>query len=491
MKNVLLTSFLFFVSFRILAENWHPFPFKAAFYTRKVEIGAYEFVYNRINPNGPLQKGLVVEGLYLDSSVQQSNGVNLRTRSAKYPTGVNWPGFALAPVIYETKIQTSADSSRVKYFYKKPYNTDFDSIVFLPALKQIETTSQTQRQFSVESFFGIQDSVLSITVDGLNYSWSKTFGVIQFNFYSGGSPPTELRLIGVHDLNIGWKPFSGKPVPPKVGDEYHYRDVKRYDRFYGGPGCDSVHTDDRHDFRVKVVDYPYQGDSSQAKYECIESLADATTGVLYECDHNILQLLPFQNFDFSGEYKMPGTFNLPDMPFQDVGSNGFFIDSLGITMAYQVSPMVVDGFPIVGFIPCSAYPIGGLLGYGSFGGGLSCNFLGMEMRYPFYVKSQNGCTMGTPLPPVTITSVSGSRTKPVIKLSPNPAQNVVHIQLGDHAGSSVVYQLSTANGQTFTGDLSIQNQEATLDLSEHPAGLYILRLFVAGAVFTEKIVLDK
>jgi hypothetical protein len=99
--------------------------------------------------------------------------------------------------------------------------------------------------------------------------------------------------------------------------------------------------------------------------------------------------------------------------------------------------------------------------------------------------------MGTPLPPVTITSVSGSRAKPFIKLSPNPAQNVVHIQMGDHAGSSVVYQLSTANGQTFTGDLSLQNQEATLDLSKHPAGLYILRLFVAGSVFTEKIVLDK
>lgn len=62
-----------------------------------------------------------------------------------------------------------------------------------------------------------------------------------------------------------------------------------------------------------------------------------------------------------------------------------------------------------------------------------------------------------------------------ITFGPNPATNLLHLHLGDAAGSQVVYHLTDLQGRTVqSGQLS--GSQAQLSVSELPAGLYHLTL---------------
>jgi len=62
-----------------------------------------------------------------------------------------------------------------------------------------------------------------------------------------------------------------------------------------------------------------------------------------------------------------------------------------------------------------------------------------------------------------------------ITFGPNPATNLLHIQLGDAAGSQLLYHLTDLQGRTVqSGQLS--SSQAQLSVSELPAGLYHLTL---------------
>jgi hypothetical protein len=81
-----LLSFWIF-SYSAQAENWHPFPFKVAYYGVKTSLGA---IAEQNSPlpyipgNGPITKGFVVDALYLDEAFAQNN-LTGRKRSLKYP----------------------------------------------------------------------------------------------------------------------------------------------------------------------------------------------------------------------------------------------------------------------------------------------------------------------------------------------------------------------------------------------------------------------
>ena len=115
----------------------------------------------------------------------------------------------------------------------------------------------------------------------------------------------------------------------------------------------------------------------------------------------------------------------------------------------------------------------------------------MDFTYPFYIKSQNGCTMGTPLSPVTITSVSNTSAKNKIQLLPNPAKSFVKIRIPEQLESQLQYDLIDTKGQIQIGVLNFRNSETQLDLSRYSPGLYTLRLTSGKAVWTERIVLEE
>lgn len=120
MRYLVLFLFLVFgfLADSVQAANWHPFPFKISYYGVKTTLGAHEgqnWPLPFIPSNGPLTKGFVVDGLYLDQSFMQGTAKG-KMRSTLYPVSEyfsNRNGADFMPFIQESSVITSTDSQAV------------------------------------------------------------------------------------------------------------------------------------------------------------------------------------------------------------------------------------------------------------------------------------------------------------------------------------------------------------------------------------------
>ena len=167
--NIFLLSF-WILSYSVHAENWHPFPFKVSYYGVKTSLGAIAEQSSPlpyIQGNGPITKGFIVDGLYLDEAFSQSPSSG-RRRSSKYPISqlLNeiGNGSDFKPFIKESAVTTSADSQTVIAAI-----ASFTlSGTYLPKNIKLGNTvinnSGIVTDLSVRSLWGIQDSIATITM---------------------------------------------------------------------------------------------------------------------------------------------------------------------------------------------------------------------------------------------------------------------------------------------------------------------------------------
>jgi hypothetical protein len=474
---------VFLAPFGLKAANWHPFPFQAAYYSRPAELGTF-YGLSQVLSNGPLVKGKVIEGMYLDSSYQTINGMRIRSRSHQYPFGMPGDGYGFEAKVNFTFISTPADSGRVVWYSKHPYSSDFDSLVFFPGNQGLGINLPSVK--TMETIFGISDSVSILQIGSEVVKWSKNFGLLEFSRSIQGLPTT-LKLEGVKDLGLGWRPFTGKPAKPAVGDEFHFRRYKKYENLGGGSLCIPGTENTFEDLRIKVNTFPYQGDTNQALYDVVVSPGNGNTGISYG---RILGTDPYWEGQPGSSFSEPGTFTDIITGSFSGFSAGHFIDSLGITLYYRVPGLVIDGGPVIDFLPCSYNLFSKYEQFSSIGSPTTCNSRSMELIFPVYIQSQNGCTMGTPLPPVTITQIQPIAAVSGIGISPNPALTHLQIQLYEASGREVEFLLVDALGKSKKGILPLENGGAIMKLDSAAPGLYTLRIQSSGNVWTRKVVVE-
>ncbi len=482
MKKLLLFSFCFFVGAASQAANWHPFPFSISYYSRPVSFGSFSGL-GVLPANGPLVSGNVVEAIYLDSTILTS-GNFIRIRSNKFPDGNSWTGHPFFYRMHQTGVFTNTDSSMVIWLNKSYYGEVKDSLVFYPKQNQIGNTSQIQAK-TFENVLGTMDSVLSLTFEGRAFRWSKNFGLLQLEV-PGQNAIETITFIGSPTIEGSWKPFTGKPALPTVSDEFHFQKYRKYVQLPNGPNCPPSGSEFiNQNERIKVLEYPYMGDASKALTERIVSDSGSSTGVLYS------EVADTSNFWawFGVEprtYRAPGTFaaNNPGGP-----SFGYFIDNKGMTSFYILDGLVIDGGPSEVFQSCGLV-FSDLHHYEGISNFFFCTSEVLNLTYPLYIKSQASCTMGNPLPPVTITSVSGLSGLRNIQISPNPATGSVRIQVPGMESESLSFEMIHSNGKTTKGILNGNQSERTLNLNGFSSGLYILRLSNGQETRTEKLVIE-
>ena len=481
MKKLVFLSFCLLMQFVSQAANWHPFPFSISYYSRPVSFGSFSGL-GVVPANGPLVSGNVVEAIYLDSAIQ-TTGNSIRIRSNKFPDGQSWTGYPFSNKMHQTGIFTNADSSMVIWLNKSYYGVVNDSLVFYPKQNQIGNASQIQTK-TFENVLGTMDSVLSLTFNGRTFRWSKNFGLLLFEI-PGQNENEPIAFIGSPTIEGSWKPFTGKPALPTVGDEFHFQKYRKLVQLANGPNCPISGSEFiNQNERIKVLEYPYMGDPSKVRTERIVSDSGSSTGVLYSEIADTSD--SFGSFGVPRIFLPPGTFeiNYPVGP-----SFGYFIDNKGMTSFYMLSGLVIDGGPSETFISCGLHGAD-LQHYEGISNFFFCTSEVLNLSYPLYIKSQAGCTMGTPLPPVTITSVSGLSGLRNMQISPNPATSSVRIQVPGMESESLSFELIHSNGKTTKGILNGHQSERTLNLNGFSSGLYILRISNGQEVRTEKLVIE-
>jgi hypothetical protein len=70
----------------------------------------------------------------------------------------------------------------------------------------------------------------------------------------------------------------------------------------------------------------------------------------------------------------------------------------------------------------------------------------------------------------------------IIKLYPNPAGNIVHIQWQGAAEQFIVYDV--AGHAVLTGSLKTNQQSAEINMAALPKGVYIMNVKLAGGLHT-------
>ncbi len=482
MKKLVLFSFCLLMQFVSQAANWHPFPFSISYYSRPVSFGSFSGL-GVVPANGPLVSGNVVEAIYLDSAIQ-TTGNSIRIRSNKFPDGQSWRGYPFFNRMHQTGVFTNTDSSMVIWLNKSYYGEVNDSLVFYPKQNRIGNSSQIQAK-TFENVMGTMDSVLSLTFIGRTFRWSKNFGLIQLEV-PGTNANETITLIGSPAIEGSWKPFTGKPALPTVGDEFHFRKFNKGVNLSSEPFCGNPATWSQNlEVKLKVLEYPHQGSAAKMLIEKIVSDSGSQTGILYsEIADTSAYLGWLVNTPI---FRTPGTYNSND----PTGMNfGYFYDDKGMTSFFLLSGQVFDGWPYIHFFSC------GLSANHLYFDGRPANTDGicpwetLDLTYPLYIKSQAGCTMGIPLPPVTITSVSGLSGLQNMQVSPNPATGSVRIQVPGMESESLSFELIHSNGKTTKGILNGHQSERTLDLNGFSSGLYILRLTNGQETRTEKLVIE-
>ncbi len=482
MKKLLLLPFCLFVCAVTQAANWHPFPFSISYYSRPVSFASFSGL-GVLPANGPLISGSVVEGIYLDSTYQASSN-SVRSRSNKFPDGLSWTGYPFSNKMHQTGVLTNADSSMVIWLNKSYYGVVNDSLVFYPKQNQIGNASQIQTK-TFENVLGTMDSVLTLTFIGRTFRWSKNFGLIQLQV-PGQNANEPIKLIGSPTIEGSWKPFTGKPALPTVGDEFHCRKFNKGVNLSSEPFCGNPATWSQNlEVRLKVLEYPHQGNTAKMLIEKIVCDSGALTGILYS---EIADTSAYLGWLVNSPiFRTPGTYNSNDPTGK---SFGYFYDDKGMTSFFLLSEQVFDGWPYIHFFSC------GLSANHLYFDGRPANTDGicpwetLDLIYPNYIKSQASCTMGTPLPPVTITSVSALSGLRMIQISPNPATGSVRIQVPGMELESLSFELIHSNGKTTKGILNDHQSERTLNLNGFSSGLYILRISNGQETRTEKLIVE-
>ena len=455
---LLLISVFCVFQLPLLAANWHPFPFKAAYYGRKVSFG--------LSGSSPgwnanaLSKGYVIEGLYLDSSYQEANQI-IKKRSSGYPTlDFSISGGSLNPKIKNARVSTSADSQTVI----ANFNSTVDlSRSYFPANIKVGEQAISGGGIVVSKSFtmvlGILDSVATINLGSDFLLWSKTFGILIFKTFGDNGDINWLELKGVKDLNLGWQDLNYKISEPSIGDEFHFLNVK-----YGGINCvgnpnPPTYYSTFNTIRTKVISVGPSG----VNISVISSLPGSNTGIEYGAEQNYSESNLIYNL---GDSIQPaGVMGFPTQANGVISSYMGWLDSTGFSLKIYTQE-VIDLTPMTLFLPCVKMPYGAFQILASTMFPTQCPGSVVEFQYPTYVKAQGKCEFGTPFPPVTITNTSDlKRNEPTVKIIPQPAQNEFRFE-GISSGNFILFD---AQGKaSLKGEVS-QNQ---INISGLSPGFY-------------------
>lgn len=413
MTKLTFTLLLFLVSLSGLAENWNPFPFKVAYYGKR-----YDYLTSNESQR-PFTTGWLIDGLYLDDSTVSGDTLT-RTRSAKYfaPNLHFYPEYfgSDKPFIGKSTFSVSPSTGYCQL------SSDFPAISFryFPnrvkiGLSPMEGMGKVD-SILVEPVFGIMDSVAYLN-GGLK--WGKIFGIIQ----SQGIALEAFQLMGVGDLNLGWKNNVGKIKAPKPGDEFHF-----WKSEIGGYTCTTMLGNYSQGvfqnkwLKIKLLSI---GQGFNPLYEVIESFPGASTGILY---HQYIQ--NFEGGSFTTNVTMDSDSIYPigvwgNLTNRKISSIGFASDSGQQFVVKKQFGLDSDHLKSY-FISCSGAPLSyffdfyPLLWVPGFCDGGSINIF----NYPVFTKGIDGCRFGTPFPDVVITENRGLiQGNELLYLFPNPVDN--------------------------------------------------------------------
>ncbi len=107
-----------------------------------------------------------------------------------------------------------------------------------------------------------------------------------------------------------------------------------------------------------------------------------------------------------------------------------------------------------------------------------CDTLGIDSTGTIFMR---GAGFNLNVGPVVFTSVNSSTSKVEsnsvlgMNVYPNPTQELLNVELNDRAIEEYTLQLVSVNGQVLK-TLQLTNQLTTLDVSELPKGVYMIRL---------------
>jgi hypothetical protein len=477
-----LLSFWIF-SYSAQAENWHPFPFKVAYYGVKTSLGA---IAEQSSPlpyipgNGPITKGFVVDALYLDEAFAQNN-LTGRKRSLKYPVSqLNeiGNGSDFKPFIKSSTVTTSADSQTVIAAiatYITLSGTYFPKNIKLG--NTVINNSGIVTGLSVTNLWGIQDSIATITMGANSLLWSKKFGIVQSFESWVDNGLFRLELVGIKDISLGYQDNTMVLQKPEPGDEFHFLNLSKGNLFCPGTfGTPSTTFSDNtfNKMQVKVLSSEQEG----ATVKIVVSNPNDTTGIEYT---NFIEYYSNTGVRIALSGLEDSLHPVGTAPF--VFSGGQFIgelsflgwaDSLGNQMKIMYVS-AVDLPTVVQFFTCSKMPFAALKGgpdnLFSFCIGAFTNF-----QYPVYGKIGGRCVFGTPFDSVTITSTLSKTYDSIgFRITPNPVESTFRIS-GILDGE---YAITDALGKVRNRGIV---SDGPIEINSLPSGMYFVQIIQDGKI---------
>lgn len=85
-----------------------------------------------------------------------------------------------------------------------------------------------------------------------------------------------------------------------------------------------------------------------------------------------------------------------------------------------------------------------------------------------------------------VLSVNASSTPSIVAIYPNPAKDLVHIQAPKNFGKAATISLFDLNGRALTQH-TVSSEYTTIDISQLPAGVYVIQYMDAGNTQTMKL----
>jgi len=449
-----LILFLCAFHFSLFAENWHPFPFKIAYYGHKVSIGLFG-----VSPGwvpDALAKGHLIEGLYLDSSYRVDNTF-YKKRSTRYPTSeYSWEG-GFEPVINNSKVSTSVDSQTVvanceSYFYLG--RTYFPGKINLGMEAAQYGGMVVSKSYGL--VFDVMDSIALVRTGADSVLWSKKFGLLKIITRTMNGDIQWLELMGVKDLGIGWQDPVYIAAKPSVGDEVHFLSGAK-----GGIDCQGspnppVYYNGYTTARKKII----SADSNGANVSTIYADPGLTQGFRYDNYEYYGNL----DIDFGDSILPAGVFVTDPSTFTKVSNFMGWQDSSGYSLKLLTKGNI-DTSPNTLFLSCVKMPHGEFSIRRNFMDH-SCRGELLKFQYPTYLKTQSGCEFGKPFEPVTVVTTPNLISNEVkVRTIPQPAQNQFRFE-GVSSGQFILFD--ALGKASIKGEVS-ENQ---IDISSLSAGLY-------------------
>lgn len=332
-----------------------------------------------------------------------------------------------------------------------------------------------------EYIFGVLDSIKIITVNtGDSIVLSKNYGIIHFS----DAGQSSYQLAGIETAptqNYGLKmPNTYDVYDFEVGNVFNY--ISSYN--FGGPGGAG-------NSNVNTVLYRYDIMTKQV----------TATGFSYSVDYNFIETHNYDSDTVTGsgnttwvfDYAIGGGTDFTKQAFEFTNSTtnsaimlggcGQYQDSSGRQYETYFYRGYFDGFHKSVLSP----HLGEIYNYDS-QSGLGNSIFSSKKLTGYYI---DGVLAGDTIPKAVYNSIHPLQNAELaLEITPNPAHDIVQLTITDHVhtNEAIHVQVLNVQGKPLKKQFHTDHDALTVDVSDLPSGVYLLKVEVAHFKAIRKIV---